>query len=77
MGDDDFGVAESNEGNEKANARGRAVLQAVGNAIHNHLADVGEGEQKEERAGDEDHSERRLPGHPAPDDNGIGEVGIQ
>jgi len=77
MGDDDLGIAETNERDEQANARRRAVLQAVGNAVHNHLADVGEGEQKEEHAGDENHAERRLPWHSTPNDDGVGEVGIQ
>ena len=33
--------------------------------------------KKEEHAGDEDHAQRRLPGHAAPDDDRVGEVGIQ
>src|SRR5229473_395954 len=77
IGDDDVGVAQADEGDEEADAGGGAVLEAIGNAVDDLLADVGEGEEKKEEAGEKNDSERSLPGHAAAEDDGVGEVGVE
>src|ERR1700686_5815088 len=53
IGDDNSGVAQTDERDEEANARGGAMFEAIGNAVHELLANIGEGEQQEEQAREE------------------------
>ncbi len=75
--DDDFGVPKSNEGDKYSDSRGSSVLQAIGDAVHNLFADVGEREQKENQTREKNHSQRRLPRHAATDNDRIREVRVQ
>ena len=62
-----FGVAKADERDEKADARGGAVLQAIGNAVDDLLADVGERQNQKKQPGKKNDAQRRLPGHAAAD----------
>src|SRR5229473_1214944 len=77
IGDDYVCVAEADEGDEESDAGGGAVLEAIGNAVDDLFADVGEGEEEKEEAGEKNDSERSLPGHAAAEDDGVGEVGVE
>src|SRR6266849_6820300 len=77
IGDDDVCVAQTDEGDEKADACSGAVLEAIGDAVHDLFADVGEGEEQKEQAGEKDNTESGLPGDAAAKDDGVGEVGVE
>jgi hypothetical protein len=77
IGDDDFCVAQPDESDEEADAGGGAVFEGVGDAVDDLFADVGEGENQKEEAGEKDDAERGLPGDTAPEDDGVGEVGVE
>src|SRR5882762_2135603 len=77
IGDDDFRVAHSNEGDEEADAGGGAVLETIGDTVDDLLADVGEREEEEEQAGEKDDAESSLPGNAAAKYDGVGEVGVE
>ncbi len=77
IGDDDFGVAQTDEGDEEADARGGAVLEAIGNAVDDLFADFGESEDEKKQAGKKDDTESGLPGNAAAEDYGVGEVGVE
>jgi hypothetical protein len=77
IGDDDFRIAQADEGDEQADAGGGAVLEAIGDAVDDLFADVGEGEEKEEKAGEKDDAQSGLPGNAAAEDDGISEVGVE
>ena len=76
-GDDDVCVAQTDEGDEKADAACDRCVQLVGNGAEQPLANSAEGEQQEDDAGDEDGSQGRLPGHAHALDHGVGEVGVE
>src|SRR5579859_6150986 len=77
IGYDNSGVAQTDEGNEETNARGGAVFEAIGNAVYDLLANVGEREEQEEQAREEDDAESGLPRDAAADHDGVGEVGVE
>ena len=60
MRDDHLCVAQADEGDEQADAGGGAVFQAVGDTVDDLFADVGEGQQQEERAGEKNDTPRAV-----------------
>ena len=76
-GDDDAGVAQTDEGDEEADASGDGGVELVGNGSDELLADASEGEQEEDDSGEEDGSEGGLPGDSHALDDGVGEVGVE
>src|SRR5579859_7146525 len=56
-----FRVAQTHEGNEKANARRGAEFQAVRYAVDDLFANPGKRQQQKQRAGDKHDAESRLP----------------
>jgi hypothetical protein len=77
IGDDDIGVAQPDERDEQTDAGGGAVFQAIGNAVDDLLANVGEREQQEQHAGKKHDAERGLPRNAAADDDRVGEIGVE
>ena len=77
IGDDNFCVAQADEGDEESNAGGGAMFQTIGNAVDDLLANFGEGKKKKKNAGKEDDAESGLPGNAAANDDGVGEVGVE
>ena len=77
IGDDDSRVAETDEGDEEADAGGSAVFEAIRNAIDDVLTHFGEREEQKEEPGEEDDAEGGLPGHAAAKNDGVCEVGIE
>ena len=77
IGDNDFGVAQADEGDEKADTGGGAVLEAIGDAVDDLFADVGEREDKKEQARKKDDAESGLPGNAAAEDDGVSEIGVE
>src|SRR5271155_4821831 len=76
-GDDDAGVAESDEGDEEAYASADRGVELVGNGGDEALADSGEGEREKDDTGEEYGSEGGLPGDAHAFDDGVGEVGVE
>ena len=76
-GDDDAGVAESDEGDEEADASTDGGVELVRDGGDEALADAGEGEGEEDDAGEEDGTEGGLPGDAHAFDDGVGEVGVE
>ena len=70
-------VAQSDEGDEHADAGGGRVLQAVGNAVDDLFADAGDGQQDEQDPGKEHDTQRSTPGNAHAQADGIGEVSVQ
>jgi hypothetical protein len=62
---------------EQADTCGSPVLKAVGDAIDDLLAYVGQRKEKEEEAGEKDNAERGLPWNAASNDDGISEVRVE
>jgi len=62
MMDDKARLLEADDGDEKTDADGDAVLEAVGNGAHDAFAETEEREDDEQRPGDEHGAEGRLPG---------------
>src|SRR5947208_4910518 len=77
IGDDDFCVTQTDEGDEQADAGGRAVLEAIGGADDDLFAHFGEGEEQKKEAGHKDAAESGLPGNDAAENDGVGEVGVE
>src|SRR5207245_4749032 len=77
IGDDDFRVAQTDEGDEKADAGGGAVLETIGDAVDDLFADVGESEDEKKQAGKKHDAESRLPRNAAAEDEGVSEVGVE
>ena len=76
-GDDDAGVAKSDEGDEEADASADCGVELVRDCGDESLADAGEGEREEDDAGEEDGAEGGLPGDVHGFDDGVGEVGVE
>ena len=66
VGHDDFGVAQPDESDEETDARGRSVLQAIGNVVDDVLADIGERQNQKERAGKKTTPSAVCQGTPRP-----------
>ncbi len=77
IGDDDFCVAQADEGDEEADAGSGAVLKTIGDSVDDLFADVGEREEQKEQAGEKDDAEGGLPGDAAAENDGVGEVGVE
>jgi len=77
IGDDNFCIAQADEGDEESDAGGGAMFQTIGNTVDDLLANFGEGEKKEKEAGEKDDAESGLPGNAAANDDGVGEVGVE
>lgn len=58
---DDAGILQPDERDEESDARSDGVFQRGGNGIHNGLPDVGDGEDDEENALQQDGGEGKLP----------------
>ena len=76
-GDDDAGVAESDESNKEADASANSGVEFVGNGCDETLTDAGEGQDKKDNSGEKDGTQSGLPGDVHAFDHGVGEVGIQ
>ena len=76
-GDDDAGVEQADEGDEKADAARDRRVELVGDGGEEPLANAAEGKQKKDDAGEEDRAERGLPGDAHALDDGVGEVGVE
>ena len=76
-GNDDTGVAESDEGDEEADASSYCGVELMRDGSYETLAKAGEGQDEEDDSGEEDGSEGRLPGDAHAFDDGVGEVGVE
>ena len=76
-GNDDAGVAESDEGDEEADASADCGVELVGNSGDEALAYAREGECEKDDAGEEDCAEGGLPRNAHAFDDGVGEVGVE
>ena len=76
-GDDDAGIAESDEGDEEADASADCGVELIGDGGEEALPDTRVGECKEDDAGEEDGAEGGLPRDVHAFDDGIGEVGVE
>ena len=77
IGHDDAGIAEADEGDEEAHARGHGGVKLVWNGGEDQLPYAQQGEHQERNAREKDGAERGLPGHAHAFDYGIGEVGVE
>ncbi len=76
-GDDDAGVAKSDEGDVEADASADRGVKLVGDGGDEALANAGEGEGEKDDAGEEDGAKGGLPGNAHAKDDGVGEVGVE
>jgi hypothetical protein len=76
-GDDDAGVAKTDEGDEEADASADRGVKLVGNGGDEALADSGEGEREEYDPREEDGAECCRPWNAHPFDDGVGKVGVE
>lgn len=76
-GDDDACVAESDEGDEEADASSDGGMKLMGDSGDETLAETGEGEGEKDDPGEEDSAESALPGNAHLEADGIGEVCVE
>jgi len=76
-GDDDAGVAKSDEGDVEADTSADSGVELMGDGGHEALTDAGEGEGEEDDAREEDGAEGGLPGNAHAKDDGVREVGVE
>ena len=77
IGHHQFRVPQSDEGDEEADSGGGGMLQAIGHAVDDLLANARDGEQKKDHAGKENHAQRGSPGNVHAQANRVGEVGVE
>ena len=76
-GNDDAGIAKSDEGDEEADPSTDCGVELIRNCGEESLADAGVSEPEEDDTGEEDGTERGLPRDMHAFDNGVGKVGVE
>ena len=77
IGNDQFCVAQSDEGNEHTNAGSGGVLQAVRDAVDDLLAHASDSEQHKQNSREEDRAQGSLPGNSHAPAYRVGEVCVE
>ena len=75
--DNDASVAESDEGDEEADASADCGVELMGDSCDKTLADAGEGEGEKDDSREKDGAESCLPMDTHAEDDGVGEVGVK